>query len=168
VYAASFAFSASISTMAHCKATHRDTKKRQMRAANRAFVARPRVTRFSRLTSLSSAQSHSRNYSSRIDSAYHGRVAYLRTVGLCFVAVDLGGTDGHLRRLSQADYRLGFSRSRSKDVSPSTRGGETARALPVSQILSGQYAQRGARLTLSLCELCPLRKSPRSQSNPTP
>jgi hypothetical protein len=28
--------------------------------------------------------------------------------------------------------------------------------------------QRGARLTLSLCKLCPLRKSPRSQSNPTP
>jgi hypothetical protein len=26
--------------------------------------------------------------------------------------------------------------------------------------------QRGARLTLSLCELCPLRKSPRSQSSP--
>jgi hypothetical protein len=27
--------------------------------------------------------------------------------------------------------------------------------------------QRGARPTLSLCKLCPLRKSPRSQSNPT-
>jgi hypothetical protein len=26
--------------------------------------------------------------------------------------------------------------------------------------------QRGARLALPLCELCPLRKSPRSQSNP--
>ena len=41
---------------------HTETRnKRQMRAANRAFVARPRVARFSRLTSCSSTQSHSRN-----------------------------------------------------------------------------------------------------------
>jgi hypothetical protein len=28
--------------------------------------------------------------------------------------------------------------------------------------------QRGVRPALSLCELCPLRKPPRSQSDPTP